>query len=222
MNHGASCRLATHLPGRPPSLTIRAHDQKIVVAGKRGEVRVSDWISDVCSSDHAVTPVFGLVVKPAEGVSLYANRVEGLVPGATAAATANAGNGVLPVSNGGEVLSPFVSTQYELGGKLSLGKLNAGLALFQIDRDIAIYTPDVGRPGFLVYGPFGVQRHRGIELSVDAEPVDGLRIIAGGSIIDAKLRKTQGGVNQGNKPTGVPEYMLNANVEWDEIGRAQV
>src|SRR3546814_20845955 len=31
----------------------------------------------------------------------------------------------------------------------------------------------------------------------------------------AKLRKTQGGVNQGNKPTGVPEYMLNANVEWD-------
>src|SRR3546814_6483173 len=72
----------------------------------------------------------------AEGVSLYANRVEGLVPGATAAATANAGNGVLPVSNGGEVLSPFVSTQYELGGNLSLGKLNAGLALFQIDRDL--------------------------------------------------------------------------------------
>src|SRR3546814_19325267 len=37
-------------------------------------------------SKDAVTPVFGLVVKPAEGVSLYANRVEGLVPGATAAA----------------------------------------------------------------------------------------------------------------------------------------
>src|SRR3546814_3485392 len=29
-------------------------------------------------SKDAVTPVFGLVVKPAEGVSLYANRVEGL------------------------------------------------------------------------------------------------------------------------------------------------
>src|SRR3546814_4115202 len=28
-------------------------------------------------SKDAVTPVFGLVVKPAEGVSLYANRVEG-------------------------------------------------------------------------------------------------------------------------------------------------
>src|SRR3546814_18856563 len=67
----------------------------------------------------------------------------------------------------------------------------------------------------MVYGPFGVQRHRGIELSVDAEPVDGLRTTAGGSIIDAKLRKTQGGVNQGNKPTGVPEYKHNATVESD-------
>ena len=163
----------------------------------------------------AVTPVFGVVIKPATGLSLYANRVEGLVPGATAAATANAGSGILPVSNGGDVLPPFVSTQYEVGGKLTLGKVNAGLAIFQIDRDIAIYTPDTARPGYLVYGPFGVQRHRGIELSIDAEPVDGLRLIAGGSFIDAKLRKTQGGVNQGNKPTGVPEYMLNANVEWD-------
>lgn len=163
----------------------------------------------------AVTPVFGLVIKPAEGVSLYANRVEGLVSGATAGASANAGSGDLPVSNAGEVLPPFVSTQYEFGGKLTFGKVNAGLALFQIDRDIAIYTPDDARPGFLLYGPFGVQRHRGIELSIDAEPVEGLRIIAGGSVIDAKLRKTQGGVNEGNKPTGVPKYMLNANVEWD-------
>jgi iron complex outermembrane receptor protein len=163
----------------------------------------------------AITPVFGLVIKPAAGVSLYANRVEGLVPGATAGTTANAGSGVLPVSNAGEVLPPFVSTQYEVGGKLALGRVNAGLALFQIDRDIAIYTVDATQPGFLVYGPFGVQRHRGIELSVDAEPVEGLRIIAGGSIIDAKLRRTQGGVNEGNKPTGVPEYLLNANVEWD-------
>ncbi len=166
-------------------------------------------------SKDAVTPVFGVVVKPIQGLSLYANRVEGLVPGATVAATANAGAGVLPVSNAGEVLPPFISTQYEFGGKLSLGKVNAGLALFQIDRDVAIYTLDTARPGFLVYGPFGVQRHRGIELSIDAEPVDGLRIIAGGSIIDAKLRRTQAGVNEGNKPTGVPKYLLNANVEWD-------
>lgn len=171
-------------------------------------------LTDQYSKD-ALTPVLGVVIKPAEGVSLYANRVEGLVAGATAAVTANSGSGVLPVSNGGEVLPPFVSTQYEFGGKLSIGRISAGLSLFQIDRNIAIYTLDTARPGFLVYGPFGVQRHRGIELSIDTEPVEGLRIIAGGSIIDAKLRKTQGGVNEGNKPTGVPEYLLNANFEWD-------
>ena len=165
--------------------------------------------------EDAITPVFGIVLKPANGLSFYANRIEGLVPGATAAVTANAGSGVLPVSNGGEVLPPFVSTQYEVGGKLAFGRVNAGVAVFQIDRDLAIYTADPARAGFLVYGPFGTQRHRGIELSIDAEPVKGLRIIAGGSVIDAKLRRTQGGVNEGNKPTGVPEYMLNANVEWD-------
>src|SRR3546814_12752885 len=45
--------------------------------------------------------------------------------------------------------------------------------------------------------------------------VTGVQTCALPIFIDAKLRKTQGGVNQGNKPTGVPEYMLNANVEWD-------
>ena len=165
--------------------------------------------------EDAVTPVLGLVFKPVNGVSFYGNRIEALVPGATAAVSANTGTGVLPVSNGGETLPPFLSTQYELGGKVALGKLNASLALFQIDRDIAIYTLDAARPGFLVYGPFGTQRHRGIELSIEAEPLEGLRLIAGGSVIDAELRQTQGGVNEGNKPTGVPEYMLNANVEWD-------
>jgi hypothetical protein len=33
--------------------------------------------------------------------------------------------------------------------------------------------------------------------------------------IDAKLRRTQNGVNEGNQAVGVPEYLLNANVEWD-------
>ncbi len=62
---------------------------------------------------------------------------------------------------------------------------------------------------------FGEQRNRGIELSVDGEPVRGLRIIAGGSIVDAELRGTPGGANDGNRAVGVPEYLANANAEWD-------
>ncbi len=164
-----------------------------------------------------VTPVFGLVFKPAEGLSLYANRIEALVQGATAPLTgANpTGGAALPVTNAGEILPPFVSEQYELGGKWTLGRIDLSLAVFQIDRETAILRADPNTVGALQFGPFGIQRNRGIEFTMAGEISDNLRLIAGGSIIDAKLRRTQNGVNEGTQAVGVPEYTLNANVEWD-------
>lgn len=163
------------------------------------------------------TPVFGLVVKPATGLSLYANRIEALVQGAVAPASgANpSGGAALPVSNAGEVLPPFISVQYEVGGKLSLGRMDLSLALFQTDRATSILRLDPNQAGALEFGPFGIQRNRGMEFTFAGELTKGLRLIAGGSIIDANLRRTQNGVNEGNLAVGVPEYLLNANVEWD-------
>ncbi|MEH6791708.1 TonB-dependent receptor [Parasphingorhabdus sp.] len=167
--------------------------------------------------EDAWTPVFGLVVKPAEGLSLYANRIESLVQGPSAPASgANpAGGNPLPVSNAGETLAPYVSEQYEIGGKLTLGPVDLTLALFQIDRETAILRIDPDDATMLEFGPFGTQRNRGIEFTVAGEISKGLRLIAGGSVIDAKLRQTENGVNEGNEAVGVPEYLLNANVEWD-------
>lgn len=167
--------------------------------------------------EHAWTPVFGLVVKPVEGLSLYANRIESLVQGASAPASgANpAGGDPLPVSNAGEILSPFVSEQYEVGGKLALGPVDLTLALFQIDRETAILRVDPQDSTMLEFGPYGIQRNRGIEFTVAGEISKGLRLIAGCSVIDAKLRQTQNDVNEGNDAVGVPEFLLNANVEWD-------
>lgn len=166
--------------------------------------------------ESATTPVIGLVIKPAEGLSLYANRIEALAPGATAPVSGTDANGnVVPVTNAGEILPPFVSEQYEIGGKLALGGIDLSLALFQIDRETAILRPDPDQPGSLEFGPFGIQRNRGVEFTIAGELTEGLRLIAGGSVIDAKLRRTQNGVNEGNQAVGVPEYLLNANVEWD-------
>lgn len=164
-----------------------------------------------------VTPVIGVVVKPVEGLSLYANRIEGLVQGAVAPASgANpSGGAALPVVNAGDVLPPFVSEQYEIGGKLTLGGIDMSLALFQIDRANAILQFAPGRTDALEFGPFGIQRNRGVEFTLAGELTNGLRLIAGGSINDAKLRRTQNGVNEGNQAVGVPEYLLNANLEWD-------
>lgn len=159
-------------------------------------------------SKNAVTPVVGVVVKPTAGVSLFANRIEGLVQGGTAPIDAT-------VVNPGEVFAPTKSTQYEVGGKLAVGRFNASLALYQITQPSAYSITDPGGSGLLRYGVYGEQRNRGVELSIDGELTRGLRVIAGGSINDAKLRKTSGAAAAGNTAVGVPDYLINGNVEWD-------
>lgn len=160
----------------------------------------------------AVTPVVGMVIKPVEGLSIYGNRIEGLAAGSAAPATVDdpSGGPAIPVANAGQALAPVKSMQYEVGGKLTLGRFNAGVALFQIDRPNSFVNPDT-----LIFGNYGTQRNRGVEFTVDGEPADGLRVIAGLSLIDAKLRRTPGGLDEGNDAPGVPEVLANANVEWD-------
>jgi iron complex outermembrane receptor protein len=191
-------------------------DRVLVTAGVRLQTiravsySYADGTETETYDESAATPVFGVVIKPAEGVSLFANRIQGLAQGATAPIDPN-------VVNSGEVFAPFKSTQYEIGGKLSLGRFNASLALFQTSQPSAFSTPvDPADPsGPLVFGLNGEQRNRGIELSMDGEPVRGLRVIAGGSIIDAELRDTPGGANDGNQAVGVPKLLVNAGAEWD-------
>ncbi len=188
-----------------------ANDRVLLTAGLRYQsihgrtYLASNGDLDVDYKEDAVTPVVGLVVKPSETVSLYTNRIESLAQGAIAP---------VGTTNAGEVFAPFKSVQYEVGGKVSIGRFNASLALFQTERPsgITVFTDSSTVPTFVVDGE---QRNRGIEASVDGEVARGLRVIAGVSVTDAKLRDTQGGLTDGNKVQGVPDYTLNANVEWD-------
>lgn len=159
----------------------------------------------------AVTPVFGLVVKPASGVSLFANRIEGLQQGPTAPVDPT-------ISNPGEVFAPVRSTQYEIGAKFTVGALNASLAAFRITRPSAFAVADPATPGLFRFGLFGEQRNQGVELTVDGEIARGLRLIAGGSYLDAELRDTPAGAQDGNAVPGVPKLLANANLEWDVAG----
>ncbi|MBA1365806.1 TonB-dependent receptor [Burkholderia gladioli] len=147
------------------------------------------------------TPVFGLVLKATDNWAFYANRTEALTQGGTAPTTAR---------NVGEVLAPYRSKQYEVGTKYDAGRFGAALALFQIEKPMA-YTD----PNTLIYGADGTQRHRGVEASINGEPVKGLRLIAGASYIDATLEGTSGGTSDGNRPIGVPKFTFTANAEYD-------
>ena len=165
----------------------------------------------------AVTPVIGVVVKPTNGLSLFANRIESLAQGPVAPLSGldPATGATLPVINAGEALPPFRSVQYEAGAKLVVKRINASIALFQTKRPIGQLSTDDAVPGSLRFGFFGEQRHRGVELSVDGEISRGLRLIAGGSYIDARLHNTIVASSDGNQAPGVPKWLANANVEWD-------
>ena len=154
-------------------------------------------------SESATTSVIGLVIRPSDTFSIYGNRIEGLIQGPVA------GAGTINV---GEVFPPYKSVQYEIGAKLGMGRFNASLALFQTDQPQAF---NLTTPGGTLFTLDGLQRNKGIELSFDGEPVDGLRIIAGVSITDATQKETTGGTFDGNAAIGVPEYTANANIEWD-------
>lgn len=189
-------------------------DRVLVTAGLRLQKITSiaysytDGSRTTTYSRDAVTPVVGLVVKPVPGVSLFFNRIEGLTQGPTAPVDAT-------IINPGEIFAPYKSTQYEVGGKLAFGPVHAGIALYTTTQPTAYAAPDAGGSGLLRYGLNGRQRNRGIELTLDGEVTQGLRVIAGGSILDAKLEQTAGGINEGNRAVGVPKYLANANVEWD-------
>lgn len=152
----------------------------------------------------STTPVIGIVVKPTDRISLYANRIEGLAQGPTAPLNAT-------TVNAGEVFAPFRSVQYEVGGKIAIRGLTGTLALYQTKQPSAYSVPvNATQVRFVVDGE---QRNQGIELTLNGEPTKGVRFIGGVSINDAKLTKTLGGTNNGKKAVGVPDYQVNFGTE---------
>lgn len=151
-----------------------------------------------------LTPAFGLVWKPSDQVSIYGNYAESLQPGETAPAT----SGGTPILNAGEVLDPFTGEQVELGAKYDGGDFGATAALFRLTRPNAIVADQR-------FQASGEQENTGIEFTVFGEPAEGLRLIGGATVLDSELSNTEGGVNEGNTPVGIPELQASFNAEWD-------
>ncbi|TSH93117.1 TonB-dependent receptor [Verticiella sediminum] len=149
----------------------------------------------------AVSPVAGIVVKPWDNVSVYANFTQGLTRGTVVGEQ---------YENRGEVLAPFKSKQYETGVKVDWGKLTTTAALYQIARPAGQADTENN-----IYGYFGEQRNRGLELTAYGEIMPSLRLLASAAFIDSELTKTQGGLNQGNRPSGVPTSTYNLGLDWD-------
>lgn len=57
--------------------------------------------------------------------------------------------------------------------------------------------------------------NRGMELTVNGEIIKGLRFNGGLTLIDADLKRTAGGTNNGHTAIGIPNYTINGNLEYD-------
>lgn len=159
------------------------------------------------------TPVYGIVFKPWEHVSLYANRIEGLAEGPTSPTSA----GGRIVTNGNQAFAPARSKQIEAGVKLDMGTYGASLGVYRIEQPSDGFTQVIDSTT-AVFVREGEQVNKGVELNVFGEPIEGLRLISGLTVMDTELKKTAGGLNDGNRAIGVPTFQFNAGVDWDVPG----
>ncbi|NNG21743.1 TonB-dependent receptor [Telluria aromaticivorans] len=185
------------------------NERLLVTVGARHQ-KIKDYGYDYGSGapnaryeESEVTPVAGIVFKPAKGVSVYANYSEALQRGAVASGT--------DIVNVGEVFAPYVSRQKEVGVKVDSGKLGMTAAVFTTSQPSAFIQDRR-------FGVFGEQRNRGLELSVFGTPARGLRLLGGLTVLDAEQRKNAGGVNEGKDAIGVPGTQVNLGAEWDVPG----
>ncbi len=178
--------------------TAAARHQKVVVRNYSNATGLEDTSSRYTQSRWM--PTFGLVYKPWEQLSLYANHTEALQPGSVAPTTA---------ANAGQSTGIAHSKQDEVGVKIDYGTIGGSLALFEIKKPNAI-SDTAGN-----YGLDGEQRNRGVEMNVFGEPMLGLRLNASTVWLDAKQTKTAEGATDGKDAIGVANFYAVLGAEYD-------
>lgn len=185
-------------------LTVGGRHQKVVSTSYNVNTGAQD---DTASySESRWMPTYGIVYKPWEEVSLYANHTEALTPGGSA------GTGT---SNYGQSLGIIHAKQNEVGVKMDFGRVGGSLALFEIKKPAALTVAGATTADLPRATLDGEQRNRGIEFNVFGEPVLGLRLNAGATWLDPELTKTQDGANDGNDALGVPRFTGLLSAEYD-------
>lgn len=187
------------------SLSTAQDKLQFTLGLRHQQVETSNFSANGERSNHynesATTPSFALVYKPFKQLSFYANYIEALTVGATPPDDA---------VNFNQVFAPYKSKQYELGTKFDLGNFGGTVAIFQIRKPTGIVDPESK-----IYSLDGEQQNQGIELNGFGNITPTLRFLGGLSFVDAKLRRTQDGLNDNHHAVGVPQFLSNLGLEWD-------
>ena len=192
-------------------LTLGARDQDL--KSDNFDYNTGSKLSGYDESE--LTPVGGIVFRPTDSVSIFANYIEGLIAGDTAPFTGPA-PGFLPVSNAGEIQDPIAAEQIELGVKFESASFGGSLSLFNVEKGVGALAadPDTAADD-LTYAISGEVRHRGVEAGFYGQPLENVRVLGGVTWLDAEYTEGGVGLDEGNQPIGTPEVQANVNVEWD-------
>ncbi|MFC7397824.1 TonB-dependent siderophore receptor [Chelatococcus sp. GCM10030263] len=169
------------------------------VTAKNFNSRTGALVSDY--NESAWTPAIGLVVKPWENVSFYANYIEGLTQGVIAPTGS---------ANAGEVFPPMVSRQIEAGVKVDWAHFATTVSVFDITQPSAFNDPNTNR-----YVVDGRQRNQGVEFNIFGELADNVRVLGGAMLLRPELEDTADHAFDGNSPTNAPKASINLGFEWD-------
>lgn len=155
----------------------------------------------------ALTPTVSLLYKPVPALTTYASYMEAMEAGTIV------GNDPTIYANAGEVMDPIISRQYEVGAKYAFtDKLLVTAALFRIEK--ANSYNETGADGLITINQDGRQVHQGIELTLDGNITDRLRVVAGGTWMDLSIQKATNAALKGKDPIGSSAVMAKASVEY--------
>lgn len=181
-------------------------DRVLLTLGvRRQHVKQDGYDDGVVTSAYDMSvwsPMAGLVVKPTDDLSLYANYIEGLSAGTIVGTR---------FANANEIFPPYKTKQIEVGAKLQTGSFTNTISLFQITRPSVVAdnstTPPIARLD-------GEQRSRGVEWTIFGELARGLNILGGVTYLQGEQTKSQGGLFDGNQVPGAPPWTAKLGVDW--------
>ncbi len=188
--------------------TIELNEKWSVLLGARYGRYENTYPTDPASDDTVSewSPTLALMYEPVKDVHTYATYTRGLQDGGFARRAA---------ANRFEPLGVQESEQLELGVKTEMfdGRLAAELAVFQIEQDLAVL--DASR----IEALNGLQRHRGVELSLRGKITDNWQAGFATMLLDAEQVDTSVSASEGQRPQYVPEYQVNL---WSVLEIPQV
>jgi catecholate siderophore receptor len=155
--------------------------------------------------DHLWSPRLGLVLKPTEDLSIYANYSRSYLP-----QSGDQFSGLTSITEG---LKPERFDNYEVGAKLQLpGGLLATAAVYRLDRANTRATDPLNAANTVLTG---AQRSRGIELGLERSITSRWLISAGYALQKAEITKTTTAAPAGREVPLVPRHSFSLWNRYD-------